>query len=80
MKKMTKIGFLLGIAAILFCCSKDFSTGVGYENLSEDDKLWLNDDNNDGEADSLAKYAPECSLDIFKCIKIAKQRKEWGVP
>jgi len=72
------IGYLLIAAATLFCCSKDFSSGVGYENLSDEELLWLNDSNNDGVADSLAKYAAGCELEIMKCVKIGQQRKKLG--
>jgi len=80
MKYLQILILSLLLTTALFNCSKDFSSSVAYEDLSDVEKVWLEDSNNDGVPDSLAKYVDGCELEILKCVEIAQKRQKMQNP
>ncbi len=44
--------------------------------MSQEDKAWLIDSDNDGVGDSLQFYAPDCKLTLEECLAIAKVNRD----
>lgn len=67
-RKIILLIILVGIGFSVFHCADEIAD-------LPDDKFYDDDDNN-GKADSLEKYAPDCKLGLIKCVEQAKEQKQ----
>jgi hypothetical protein len=73
------MGFLRAVsgAAIclgLFACDRNFDGPFLPASPDYAGTAWTRDSDGDGVADSVAKYAPDCSGDAAECMRLAKDR------
>ena len=67
---------LITFSLIFWGCSREFDTSVSAGSLSGEDRLWLNDSDDDGEPDSLQKYLiGDCEAHVLTCLEKAKKEK-----